>query len=792
MRKVLSFVLVLSLVLGSFSMAFAATPAGLSDIDGIANQEAIQVNFDLGIVTGNPDGTFLPEKAVTRAEFAAMITRALAIPDSALAGYTATTFKDTAGYGWAVPYLAFCNSKGIMLGDGAGNAMPGRTINTNEAVTMALRAIGYTNNSAQLVGAWPANYVTLAQNVNLYDDVAGVLNVDKANAAQIIYNLLTVEKVAVNTDGKTEKLGASLLTSGLGATSAAVTVINGTESSSINLKPYIGDYAIKIMKDNKVIAIQEVKSTALTGSFDIAAATATKSAIAGGDVFTLDNADETEYTVSSSVTFPSYAEFANGVTAGTDVVVASDKALTVNVKLSGKTITEIYSIESWTPSAAKVIATSDLDSITQDKTLFGKKFVKDDDKNIDMAEFELAGVASLDKIKKDDIVYVYSATVDGTANTITKIEVGTTVVEGIVTDYDGDAEYTVAGKVYENAAQTNSMDTPTQLASSNVSDTVKLYLDYAGNVYKIKVVASSPDLYGVVLATDGGISTVAKLFTSEDKEVIYTATSDAKATVAAFAVDRLAKINLNKDGLINDASYVTAQVTLQAISNTVFNVDGAGKVVSADVNVFSMVGAGDYELKTIADVTKSNTATFAGVVMYDGSKIIAMIVPASVANASSDDVYGVVNTRTDSVNADNDKVYKLSGFAEKATFTKLTSDYTSGNYATAPVKGSTTVDNVVLVKIQYNAAGDIVKAVADATVAATRVTGEAASAGTGYINVSGSSTTVAIADNAVFYEYDVTDNEYKLFYGSVLAGYKFAAFEADSDVDGYEYVVIIK
>ncbi|HVI41469.1 MAG TPA: S-layer homology domain-containing protein, partial [Anaerovoracaceae bacterium] len=83
MRKVLSFVLVLTLVLSSFSMAFAAdttASAGLSDINGNANEDAIQVNYDLGIITGNPDGTFLPDKAVNRAEFAAMLTRALDIP----------------------------------------------------------------------------------------------------------------------------------------------------------------------------------------------------------------------------------------------------------------------------------------------------------------------------------------------------------------------------------------------------------------------------------------------------------------------------------------------------------------------------------------------------------------------------------------------------------------------------------------------------------------------------------------------------------------------------------------
>ena len=70
MKKVLSFVLVLALVLSSFSMAFASQSTEiktLSDIEGNANAEAIQVNYDLGIVTGNPDGTFQPEKAVTRA-----------------------------------------------------------------------------------------------------------------------------------------------------------------------------------------------------------------------------------------------------------------------------------------------------------------------------------------------------------------------------------------------------------------------------------------------------------------------------------------------------------------------------------------------------------------------------------------------------------------------------------------------------------------------------------------------------------------------------------------------------
>src|SRR5665648_77960 len=252
MRKITSLVLTLALVLGSFSMALAADPAtapatsaGLTDIAGATNLEAIQVCYDLGIIEGYPDGTFKPTQAVNRAEFAAMMTRALNVPASALAGYTSTTFKDTVGYGWAIPYLAFCQSKGIMIGNGFGNVMPGRTINVNEAMTMVLRVIGYTENSSMLVGTWPSKYVTVAQNLNLYDDVAADVNVDRANAAQIIYNVLTVQKVTVNADGTTTYLfladgttPATLLNTGLGA-SVTTGAVYYTEASLINLSKYI-------------------------------------------------------------------------------------------------------------------------------------------------------------------------------------------------------------------------------------------------------------------------------------------------------------------------------------------------------------------------------------------------------------------------------------------------------------------------------------------------------------------------------------------------------------------------
>ena len=74
MKKVLSFVLVLSMILGSFGMAFAAAP---SDVVGKDYEDAVNVLMELGVVDGYKDGTYRPENVVTRAEMATLIIKAL-------------------------------------------------------------------------------------------------------------------------------------------------------------------------------------------------------------------------------------------------------------------------------------------------------------------------------------------------------------------------------------------------------------------------------------------------------------------------------------------------------------------------------------------------------------------------------------------------------------------------------------------------------------------------------------------------------------------------------------------
>lgn len=693
MKKVLSFVLVLSLVLGSFSMAFAATPTtGLSDIAGSANKDAIQAAFDLGIVTGNPDGTYLPTKAVNRAEFAAMITRAMAVPDSALAGYTATTFKDTAGYDWAVKYLAFCETKGIILGDGQGNVMPGRTITVNEAVTMVLRAVGYTSNSNELIGAWPSNYVTLAQNLELYDDVANVGTVDKANAAQILYNALTLTKVVVDTEGKTTAAAGSksLMTGNLGATVVTGATIDGSKfgNTSININGLIGKYGTKYEdKDGKLLAF-DPSSKALYGKMKVGSTT----------IFIADGVEYTLPTTSGAVLAKAITNAGSAVenttTLGGLLAVADSGKVTLNVKLNGTTIETIRSAVAWNASNNAKINAAQIEDITKNKTLLGGDFARANDSSIDTAQFNLLGASSLSSIAKDNVVYIYK----DTSNKIRQIAVGTKTVEGKVTAKNvtaaiGDAYVVVNGTKYFEATEIGANGLPA------VSDNAQLFLDYFGDSYSFKL-TNTPNKYGVVVgyATESALSNAkAKIYTSADSATVYDFVGNgdiaADTAVTGFIADGgVVKYRLDANGKIDTIEKgviqtTTTGITVTALSTKVLQYtvsSGATKTttnyaIASDVVVFSHNSTTTgYAVINMTDVNLgvqlvTNAAYGVSFILNSDGDVGALVVDYSKTTTSTSDSYGVVNTVADSTNSSDKPVQTLSGFLGKTAFAdKLT------------------------------------------------------------------------------------------------------------------------
>ena len=406
MRKVLSFVLVLSLVLGSFSMAFAATP---TDVVGEASQEAVTVLSDLGVVSGYEDGTYKPENIVTRAEMAVLVIRALGLTDY-VSGTAKSSFKDMAGYGWADGYVAYAQSLGFVSGYPDGTFKPGQTVSYDEAASMLIRALGYTPES--LTGTWPANFVVRAKALGILDGVqAGTKGANRGDVAIMLYQTLDCAIGTVDKEGNwaehKDKAGNAndFMLSRLGAklsNSGDPFVLSNTDSALINTIPYVGAYVIAYEnKDGDIIAIAEVNSTFLTGKYTKA------------NVF---KADGVEYTLTggtTSYTFEKVAydakSFANGqISSPTTVgaVTTPDGIVTLGAKVSGKTIKEVYSVTKWNGETPFQFETDML----ADKAINGYKFKKDDNKEIDLNSFALFGVDQLDAIKKDNVVVVYRET----------------------------------------------------------------------------------------------------------------------------------------------------------------------------------------------------------------------------------------------------------------------------------------------------------------------------------------------------------------------------------------------
>ena len=120
-----------------YRMAGADTPAGggvFSDIQGHPNQAAIETLVARGILNGMGDGTFAPDRTMTRAEFCATVVKALGLAPKAAEGYS-----DVPAGAWYAGYVGAASAAGIVNGTGGGKFGPDGTITRQEAAVMAAR-----------------------------------------------------------------------------------------------------------------------------------------------------------------------------------------------------------------------------------------------------------------------------------------------------------------------------------------------------------------------------------------------------------------------------------------------------------------------------------------------------------------------------------------------------------------------------------------------------------------------------------------------------------------------------
>ncbi|MCC5909215.1 MAG: S-layer homology domain-containing protein [Clostridiaceae bacterium] len=190
MKKLLSLVLVLSLVLGSFGMAFAAPSQNFTDVSDANVAEAVDRLQAFGIVDGYEDGTYRPDQEISREEFAKLVVEALGLGLAAEAAMGATQFPDVPGNWWSAGYVNTAAGQGVIMGDPSGNFRPQDTVSYAEALTMLVRALGYRDE--WLSGSWPGNFVAKAAELDITDGVRFAVggNANRGSVAVMLNNTL--------------------------------------------------------------------------------------------------------------------------------------------------------------------------------------------------------------------------------------------------------------------------------------------------------------------------------------------------------------------------------------------------------------------------------------------------------------------------------------------------------------------------------------------------------------------------------------------------------------------------
>jgi hypothetical protein len=116
------------------------TPVSFQDVTGHWAEAMIKQAAGAGILEGYPDGSFQPDRAVTRAEFTAILVKALQLPET---GAAAESFADEAAIGeWAKKPIGLAQRLGIVSGYEDGSFRPQAEVTRAEMAVMAARALG--------------------------------------------------------------------------------------------------------------------------------------------------------------------------------------------------------------------------------------------------------------------------------------------------------------------------------------------------------------------------------------------------------------------------------------------------------------------------------------------------------------------------------------------------------------------------------------------------------------------------------------------------------------------------
>lgn len=182
-----------------------------SDIQSNQSKEAIEQLAKRGIINGKTENDYCPDETMTRAEFAAIVVRALGVPEK-----NSGIFNDVKEDDWFNSYVNTACSYGIVNGVSENEFNPYGEITREEAATMVLRAAklcgmnedtsetGVRNTLAEFsdyvqASDWAMTAFAFCYNEEILDksaiEIKPKTKTTRAEVAQMVYNMLGKAKL---------------------------------------------------------------------------------------------------------------------------------------------------------------------------------------------------------------------------------------------------------------------------------------------------------------------------------------------------------------------------------------------------------------------------------------------------------------------------------------------------------------------------------------------------------------------------------------------------------------------
>jgi len=166
-----------------------------------------------GIINGFEDGTFKPDEPVTRAQYTKIMCYAQNVGEIRYSEADRAKFPDVDPNHWAIDNITTARNTGIINGYDDGTFKPENSVLYEQAVKMAVCALGYTEAHAIRAGgdkgAYPYGYLNLATKAKLLNKISGVKMgepLNRGRVAQLIDNMLNADTI----DAETGEMGGPM------------------------------------------------------------------------------------------------------------------------------------------------------------------------------------------------------------------------------------------------------------------------------------------------------------------------------------------------------------------------------------------------------------------------------------------------------------------------------------------------------------------------------------------------------------------------------------------------------